>query len=124
MPWPEPSRTVWAALAVLAWLGICLQAWRGWRAGRVTAAGADHLPVAYASQGGQARAIAAAAGDCADGVLDVTNRANLQIRGVRAGCEDALIERLLAAGLGIRATARHAGCSTTTVLKIRATLAG
>lgn len=48
----------------------------------------------------QARAIAAAAGDCADGVLDVTNRANLQIRGVRAGCEDALIERLLAAGLG------------------------
>lgn len=58
MPWPEPSRTVWAALAVLAWLGICLQAWRGWRAGRGTAAGADHLPVAYASQGGQARAIA------------------------------------------------------------------
>ena len=26
---------------------------------------------------------------------------------------------VLAAGLGIRATARHAGCSTTTVLKIR-----
>lgn len=48
----------------------------------------------------QARAIAAAAGACAGSVLDVTNRANLQVRGVRAGCEDALIERLLAAGLG------------------------
>lgn len=29
------------------------------------------------------------------------------------------VRELLAAGLGIRATARHAGCSTTTVLKIR-----
>lgn len=34
------------------------------------------------------------------------------------------VRELLAAGLGIRATARHAGCSTTTVLKIRDTLAG
>ncbi|AJE23517.1 recombinase family protein [Azotobacter chroococcum] len=29
------------------------------------------------------------------------------------------VRELLAAGIGIRATARHAGCSTTTVLKIR-----
>ena len=32
------------------------------------------------------------------------------------------VRELLAANLGIRATARHAGCSTTTVLKIRDTL--
>lgn len=48
----------------------------------------------------QARAIATAATACAGGVLEATNRANLQIRGVRAGQEKALIERLLAAGLG------------------------
>ncbi|RMT36517.1 Resolvase [Pseudomonas syringae pv. spinaceae] len=29
------------------------------------------------------------------------------------------VRELLKAGLGIRATARHAGCSTTTVLRIR-----
>lgn len=29
------------------------------------------------------------------------------------------VGELLGAGLGIRATARHAGCGTTTVLKIR-----
>ncbi|KPB56083.1 Resolvase [Pseudomonas coronafaciens pv. oryzae] len=29
------------------------------------------------------------------------------------------VRELLAAGLGIRATARHAACSTTTVLRIR-----
>ncbi|MGY4490048.1 DNA invertase Pin-like site-specific DNA recombinase [Pseudomonas sp. TE3610] len=29
------------------------------------------------------------------------------------------VKELLAAGLGIRATARHAGCSTTTVLRVR-----
>ena len=29
------------------------------------------------------------------------------------------VRELLAAGLGVRATARHAGCSTTTVMKIR-----
>jgi DNA invertase Pin-like site-specific DNA recombinase len=33
------------------------------------------------------------------------------------------VRELLAAGLGIRATARHAGCSTTTVLKIRDSVA-
>lgn len=32
------------------------------------------------------------------------------------------VRELLAAGLGIRATARHANCSTTTVLKVRDTL--
>lgn len=34
------------------------------------------------------------------------------------------VRELLGAGLGIRATARHAGCSTTTVLKIRDTVEG
>lgn len=48
----------------------------------------------------QARAIAAAATACAGGVLEATNRANLQIRGVLPGKEAELIERLLAAGLG------------------------
>lgn len=33
------------------------------------------------------------------------------------------VRELLTAGLGVRATARHAGCSTTTVLKIRDSLA-
>lgn len=50
--------------------------------------------------GGQARAIAAAAEACASGVLEATNRSNLQIRGVRPGCEEALIGRLLDADLG------------------------
>lgn len=50
----------------------------------------------------QARAIARAASDCASGVLELTNRSNLQIRGVRAGAEAALIAQLLAAGLGPR----------------------
>ena len=34
------------------------------------------------------------------------------------------VRELLAAGLGVRGTARHAGCSTTTVLKIRDQAAG
>jgi precorrin-3B synthase len=50
----------------------------------------------------QARAIAQAAIGCASGVLELTNRSNLQIRGVRAGAEAMLIEQLLAAGLGPR----------------------
>ncbi|MCQ4347679.1 sulfite reductase subunit alpha [Pseudomonas stutzeri] len=58
MPWLETSRAIWAALAVLIWLAVCLRAWRGWRAGRPGAPAHDCLPVAYASQGGQARAIA------------------------------------------------------------------
>lgn len=49
-----------------------------------------------------ARAIAQAAERHADGVLEATNRANLQIRGVQAGAEHALSQELLAAGLGPR----------------------
>ncbi|MGF6757054.1 precorrin-3B synthase [Paraburkholderia sp. GAS42] len=48
----------------------------------------------------QARAIADAVDAHASGVIEVTNRANLQLRGVRAGHENALIKRLLHAGLG------------------------
>ncbi|HBP2405347.1 TPA: precorrin-3B synthase, partial [Pseudomonas aeruginosa] len=33
----------------------------------------------------QARAVAAAARDCASGVIEATNRSNLQLRGVRRG---------------------------------------
>ncbi|WP_412548210.1 precorrin-3B synthase [Pseudomonas sp. PDM21] len=49
-----------------------------------------------------ARAIALAAERHANGVLEATNRANLQIRGVHAGAENALSRELLAAGLGPR----------------------
>ncbi len=49
-----------------------------------------------------ARAIALAAERHADSVLEATNRANLQIRGVHAGAENALSRELLAAGLGPR----------------------
>lgn len=48
----------------------------------------------------QARAVAAAASAHASGVIEATNRANLQIRGVRPDAEQALIDALLAAGLG------------------------
>jgi precorrin-3B synthase len=48
----------------------------------------------------QARAIAGAAERCASGVLELTNRSNLQIRGVLTGQQAELIERLLAADLG------------------------
>ncbi|PJO25101.1 precorrin-3B synthase [Burkholderia glumae AU6208] len=47
-----------------------------------------------------ARALAAAARTHASGALDATNRANLQIRGVRAGREAALAAALIDAGLG------------------------
>ncbi|MGL4315711.1 MAG: precorrin-3B synthase, partial [Pseudomonas sp.] len=50
----------------------------------------------------QARAIAAAAEACASGVLELTNRSNLQIRGVRAEAQAELIRHLLDAGLGPR----------------------
>ncbi|MBC9250867.1 precorrin-3B synthase [Pseudomonas alcaligenes] len=50
----------------------------------------------------QARAIAAAAETCASGVLELTNRSNLQIRGVRDADQAELIRRLLDAGLGPR----------------------
>lgn len=53
----------------------------------------------------QARAIAEAARHCASGVLELTNRSNLQIRGVLHGQESALIDALLQAGLGPRVAA-------------------
>ncbi|HZZ11353.1 MAG TPA: oxidoreductase, partial [Paraburkholderia sp.] len=48
----------------------------------------------------QATCIAEASERHAAGVIEVTNRANLQVRGVRAGHEAALIAALLDAGLG------------------------
>lgn len=48
----------------------------------------------------QAERIADAAQRHAGGVIEATNRANLQIRGIRAGSEEALVGELLAAGLG------------------------
>jgi len=48
----------------------------------------------------QARAIAHAARTHASGVIELTNRANVQLRGVRAGSEQALSELLMRAGLG------------------------
>ena len=53
----------------------------------------------------QARAIAEAARLHASGVLELTNRSNLQIRGVLPGREGALIDALLSAGLGPRVAA-------------------
>ncbi|WKC38913.1 precorrin-3B synthase [Ectopseudomonas chengduensis] len=53
----------------------------------------------------QARAIAEAARHCASGVLDLTNRSNLQIRGVLPGQEAPLIDALLGAELGPRVAA-------------------
>jgi precorrin-3B synthase len=48
----------------------------------------------------QASAIADAAARFGTGVIDATNRSNLQIRGVRADQADELVEALIAAGLG------------------------
>jgi precorrin-3B synthase len=48
----------------------------------------------------QAHAIAEAASRCASGTIEITNRANLQIRGVREDASDQLIEALVAAELG------------------------
>ncbi len=48
----------------------------------------------------QAIAIAEASRRHASGVIELTNRANLQVRGVRSGQEAALIATLLDAGLG------------------------
>nr|WKF61429.1 Sulfite reductase [ferredoxin] [Paraburkholderia busanensis] len=48
----------------------------------------------------QAHAIADACTRYAAGAIEVTNRANLQVRGVRAGQEQALIDALVKAGLG------------------------
>jgi precorrin-3B synthase len=49
---------------------------------------------------GQALAIADAALRHGSGIVELTNRANLQLRGVRAGHESTLTDRLLRAGLG------------------------
>ncbi|AXK67111.1 precorrin-3B synthase [Burkholderia sp. IDO3] len=51
----------------------------------------------------QARAIAAAARAYGSGAIDATNRANLQLRGIRGGAADPLADALLDAGLGPRA---------------------
>lgn len=56
--WLEPPRLVCAILVLLAWLALCFYSWGSWRSGRLPHASADSLPVAYASQGGQARDIA------------------------------------------------------------------
>lgn len=56
-------------------------------------------------RGAQARAIAEAARQHAGGVLELTNRSNLQIRGVLPGQEAPLIAALLAANLGPRVAA-------------------
>jgi precorrin-3B synthase len=48
----------------------------------------------------QARVVAEAARTCGSGFIDATNRANLQIRGVREASQEALISRLVGAGLG------------------------
>ncbi len=56
-------------------------------------------------QADQAHALAAAASRHASGVIEATNRANLQLRGVKTGQEAALIDALLAAGLGPQAGA-------------------
>ena len=53
----------------------------------------------------QARAIGEAARRYASGTLELTNRSNLQIRGVLPGQESALIGALLAAGVGPRVAA-------------------
>jgi precorrin-3B synthase len=48
----------------------------------------------------QARVVADVAMTCGSGFIDATNRSNLQIRGVRPDAENALISRLVEAGLG------------------------
>ena len=48
----------------------------------------------------QARVVAEVSREYGSGLIDVTNRANLQIRGVREGSQDALISRLVDAELG------------------------
>ena len=48
----------------------------------------------------QARAVAQGSLEFGSGFIDATNRANLQIRGVREGSQEALVSRLVDAGLG------------------------
>ncbi|WP_087086496.1 precorrin-3B synthase [Caballeronia catudaia] len=47
-----------------------------------------------------ARAVARAARECGSGVIEVTNRANLQLRGIRDDAHTELVKIALAAGLG------------------------
>ncbi|WDR88435.2 precorrin-3B synthase [Burkholderia ambifaria] len=56
----------------------------------------------------QARTIAAAARSYGSGAIDATNRANLQLRGIRDGAGHPLAGALLDAGLGPRASAADA----------------
>jgi precorrin-3B synthase len=56
----------------------------------------------------QARAIAEAADSFASGIVELTNRANLQLRGVRGGHENELSRRLVQAHLGPQIAAAHA----------------
>ncbi|MGY6118918.1 precorrin-3B synthase [Paraburkholderia strydomiana] len=57
----------------------------------------------------QAEAIANASAQHTAGVIELTNRANLQLRGVRAGHEAALVATLIDAGLGPSAASGSAG---------------
>ena len=59
----------------------------------------------------QARAIADASARHAAGVIELTNRANLQLRGVRSGHETALSAALVDAGLGPMPATRAADAS-------------
>lgn len=54
----EQARLIWAAGLGLAYAGICVAAWRQWRHGRRRTRVAAPLLVAYASQTGQAEALA------------------------------------------------------------------
>jgi len=71
---------------------------------RIVAAGDGGLcrlkvPLGRLSADG-ARAVAAAAARYGNGIIEVTNRANLQLRGIREGADADLARDLLAAGLG------------------------
>jgi precorrin-3B synthase len=55
---------------------------------------------------GQLKAIATAARSCGNGLLDISRRGNLQIRGVLSRLHPALVGQLAAAGLAGRATRR------------------
>ncbi|MCA8429909.1 precorrin-3B synthase [Burkholderia seminalis] len=64
----------------------------------------------------QARAIAAAARAYGSGAIDATNRANLQLRGIRDSAADALTRALLEAGLGPRVDAAAGAVDETAAL--------
>ncbi|WP_245983329.1 precorrin-3B synthase [Trinickia fusca] len=60
----------------------------------------------------QALAVADVVDKHASGIVELTNRANLQLRGVRAGEETALVDALLRAGLGPRLADRSYDAAT------------